>query len=54
MAKPMILGVCVWLSDKLGSDLQTLRIVFVVATILGIGTPVILYLILAIIKPKYY
>ena len=54
MAEPMLLGVCVWLSDKLGSDVQTLRIVFVIATILGIGTPILIYLILAIIKPKYY
>lgn len=54
MAEPMVFGVCVWLSDRLGSDVRTLRWVFVIATILGIGTPILIYLILAIIKPKYY
>ena len=54
MERKMLLGVCAWLGDRFDIDVQMLRIIFVVATIVGIGSPILIYLILALIKPKYY
>jgi phage shock protein C len=54
MKESKLLGVCAWLSIKFEIDVTTLRIIFVVATILGIGSPILIYLILALVKPKYY
>ncbi len=47
-----ILGVCAWLSVKFDIDLSTLRLLFVAAAILGLGSPIVIYLILAIVKPQ--
>ena len=41
-----ILGVCYWLSKKTDIDVTYLRIGFVVAAVIGFGTPVLLYLII--------
>jgi phage shock protein C len=46
-----LLGVCAWLSVKLGIDVTILRIIFVVATLLGVGAPILIYLILYLVKP---
>ncbi len=54
MTESKILGVCAWLSAKFEIDVTTLRIIFVIATILGVGSPILIYLILALVKPKYY
>ncbi len=54
MTDSKILGVCAWLSVKFEIDVTTLRIIFVVATILGVGSPILIYLILTLVKPKYY
>ncbi|TXC85259.1 PspC domain-containing protein [Luteibaculum oceani] len=45
----MILGVCSWLSEKLGWDVRLLRVGFVIAA-LFFGTGLGLYLILWIVK----
>lgn len=45
----MILGVCSWLSLKLGWDVKLIRIAFVIAA-LFFGTGVGLYLILWVVK----
>ncbi len=45
------LGVCAWLSQKFDIDVSMLRIIFVAAFILGLGSPLIIYLILALVKP---
>jgi len=45
----MILGVCGWLSSKLGWSVQALRIAFVIA-VLFVGAGIGLYLILWIVK----
>ena len=45
----MILGVCKWLSGKLGWDVTILRVAFVIAA-LAFGTGIGLYLILWIVK----
>jgi phage shock protein PspC (stress-responsive transcriptional regulator) len=54
MTKRKVLGVCAWLADKFGLDVGGLRILFVAATILGFGSPVIIYLILYLVKPSEY
>ena len=52
MNRPQFLGVCAWLGDRLDVRVGMLRIIFIVATILGLGSPILIYLILALIKPK--
>ena len=49
-----ILGICAWLADKFEFDVTTLRLIFVIATLIGVGSPVILYLILYFVKPSGY
>ena len=51
MTEGKLLGVCAWLSDKFELDVTGIRILFVAATILGLGYPIILYLVLRLLKP---
>jgi len=44
-------GVCAWLADKFGLDVTIIRLVFVIATIVGVGSPIIIYLILWLLNP---
>ena len=46
MTEGKILGVCAWLSDKFELDVTGIRLLFLATTILGFGSPVILYFIL--------
>tara|TARA_B100001778_G_C18406250_1_gene546590 strand:+ start:197 stop:361 length:165 start_codon:yes stop_codon:yes gene_type:complete len=54
MSEKKILGVCSWISDKFELDVGGLRIIFIAATILGLGSPILLYFILYLIKPGQY
>ena len=54
MNERKIIGVCLWLSDKFGLDVFGLRILFVAATILGLGSPILIYFILYLVKPSQY
>jgi len=54
MTQRKIWGVCAWLSDKFGLDVGGLRILFVAAAILGLGSPIFIYFILYIVKPSEY
>jgi len=45
-----VFGVCAWLSYKFDIDTNMIRAIFVITAILGVGSPVLLYLVLAIIK----
>ena len=54
MTKRKVLGVCAWLADKFGLDVGGLRILFVVAAILGLGSPIFIYIILYLLKPSSY
>lgn len=54
MTEKKILGVCAWLSDRFDMDVSMLRIIFVIATVLGVGSPILIYLILALVKPSVY
>jgi len=47
-----ILGVCVWLSGKFEIDVSMLRLIFIAAAILGIGSPILIYLVLYFIMPN--
>lgn len=53
MKKKKILGVCEWLSSKFELDVGGLRILFIIATILGLGSPILIYFLLYLIKPKF-
>jgi phage shock protein C len=46
---PKLFGVCSWIAGKLSLDVNIVRIGFVVLTILGVGSPVLVYLIIAIL-----
>jgi phage shock protein C len=48
-ANKKILGVCSGLADWTNIDVTLLRILFVAATVIGIGSPVIIYVVLAMI-----
>ena len=52
MIDKKILGVCAWLSEKFELDVSGIRLLFIVAVILGFGSPLIIYLILYLVKPK--
>lgn len=52
MAASKILGVCAWLSERFDMDVAAVRLLFIFATLIGFGSPIILYLILALVKPK--
>lgn len=47
-----VFGVCSGIARYFGFDTTLVRLVFVVTTFLGVGSPIILYLILAFIMPK--
>lgn len=48
----MLFGVCGGIADYLGWDGTLVRVVFVIATILGVGSFALLYLLLAVIMPR--
>lgn len=47
----MIAGVCGGIAEYLNWDPTIVRIIFVVLTIMGWGSPVLLYFILALVMP---
>ena len=49
-----ILGVCSWLSYKFDLSVIGLRILFIIFLFLGVGSPILLYLILYLIKPDNF
>ena len=54
MTERKILGVCAWLADKFGLDVGGLRILFVAAAVLVLGSPIFICLILYLLKPSSY
>ena len=54
MTERKILGVCAWIADKFGLDVGGLRILFVAAAVMGLGSPILIYLILYLLKPSSY
>jgi phage shock protein C len=47
MIDKKFLGVCAWLSEKFEFDVTGVRLLFVVATVLGFGSPVFLFHIIS-------
>lgn len=47
----MLAGVCGGLADYLGWDSTIIRVLFVVCALIGVGSPILIYLILAIVFP---
>jgi phage shock protein C len=47
-------GVCGGIAEYLNMDATVIRIIFVIATIVGFGSPVLIYLILMFIMPDKY
>ena len=54
MTERKILGVCAWLADKFGLDVGGMRILFIAAIILGLGSPLLIYFTLYLLKPSSY
>ncbi len=48
----ILLGVCGGLAQRFGMDSTVIRVIFVIASIFGFGSPILLYFILAFIIPK--
>jgi phage shock protein C len=48
-ANKKILGVCAGLANWAGIDAMIIRLIFAVATIVGFGSPVLIYILLAMI-----
>jgi phage shock protein C len=44
-----ILGVCAGLADWTGIDATIIRLLFVVATLIGFGSPILIYIVLGLI-----
>ena len=45
----MLAGVCGGLAAYLGCDATIIRVLFVVCALIGVGSPILIYLILAIV-----
>ena len=48
-ANKKILGVCAGLADWSGIDVTLLRVLFVIAALVGFGSPLLIYIVLALI-----
>lgn len=48
----MIAGVCGGIAEHFGWDATLIRLAFALATVFTIGSPIIIYLLMAIIVPK--
>ena len=44
-----LIGVCAGLANWSGIDLLIVRLLFVAATLIGVGSPIIIYILLAMI-----
>jgi phage shock protein PspC (stress-responsive transcriptional regulator) len=48
----VIFGVCSGIAKELGIDPILIRLAFVVAALAGLGLPIIIYIVMAILMPK--
>ncbi len=53
LSDTMIFGVCGGLAEYFNFDSTVVRIIFVVAAVLGVGSPILIYLVLALVMPKH-
>ncbi len=54
MVKKQFLGVCAWLADKFDLSVGGVRVLFMITFILGLGSPLLIYFILYLVKPRQY
>ncbi len=47
----VLFGVCGGLAEYLGWDSTLVRVIFVILTLAGIGSPILIYVILAVVMP---
>ena len=47
----MLFGVCGGLAEYFNMDVTLVRILFVAAAILGFGSPILIYLVMALVMP---
>lgn len=48
-------GVCQWWARKLGIDISKVRMAFIYTTVIGLGSPLVLYFIMAwIVEHRHY
>lgn len=51
-SEAMVFGVCAGLAKYFGVDKTLIRVAWAVITFLGVGSPIIIYLLMAFIIPK--
>jgi phage shock protein C len=51
-SEAMIFGICGGMAKFFGLDTTLIRIIWAVATLVGVGSPILIYLIMAFIVPK--
>ncbi|OYQ30659.1 PspC domain-containing protein [Sandarakinorhabdus cyanobacteriorum] len=49
-----VMGVCAGIANYMGWDVSLVRIAFVAAAVFGVGSPIILYLLIGLIAPSTY
>lgn len=47
-----LMGVCAGIANYFGWDATLVRIAFVVATVFGFGSPVLIYLLIGVLAPS--
>jgi phage shock protein C len=48
-ANKKILGVCAGLADWMGVDVNIVRLLFAITTLIGVGSPILIYIVLGLI-----
>jgi phage shock protein C len=51
-SEAMLFGICGGIAKYFGLDATLIRVIWAVATVVGVGSPIIIYLIMAFIVPK--
>ncbi|MBS7527719.1 PspC domain-containing protein [Fusibacter paucivorans] len=46
-------GVCAGLADYFNIDVTIIRLIFVLTAFFGVGSPIVIYIVLAIVLPEY-
>ncbi|MDK2867148.1 MAG: phage shock protein [Clostridiales bacterium] len=46
-------GVCAGLADYFNIDVTIIRLIFVLTAFFGVGSPILIYIVLAIVLPEY-
>ncbi len=49
-----IMGVCAGIANYMGWDVSLVRVAFVAAAVFGVGSPILIYLLIGLIAPSTY